>query len=291
MHTLTPHVTMYITGRRARGEITQTTALDYRWTLNGLVESYGDRPLRMFGPAAVDRWLESIAHLAPSTRREYLSRVRCFSQWLVAQRRVRADATAHVPAIRQARRNPRVLTPQEMRALLAVLPDRRAHAVVRLMDSCGLRCCEVARLHVEDYDPTGRVVSVRGKASHERQVPVPLSAAVAVDAYLDEVGTTAGPLIRSGLRPSHGLSPRTLSGYVRGWMRDAGVKVRAHDGRSAHGLRRTGATALADHCSDPRVLQQFLGHERSDTVYRHYVRRVTFDRLREAVDARDAAGA
>lgn len=286
MHTLTPHVSAYIAGRRNRGEITATTAADLRWTLAGLDASYGDRPLGMLGPAAIDRWLESIGHHAEATRREYLSRVRGFVRWMVATGKLRTDPTAHVPAIRQARRAPRTLTNEQVATLLRTLPNARARAVVWLMVGCGLRCIEVARLRVEDYDPLGRTVTVTGKGGHERTLPVPIRVQAAVNAYLDETRVTAGPLIRNELHPSHGLSAKTLSGYLRGWLTDAGVKTRALDGRSAHALRRTCASDVADKWGDPRLVQAMLGHARLETTVAFYLRRATVDQLRQAMEGR-----
>lgn len=284
MSTLHPDIQRYVTGRRARGEITASTAADLRWTLAGLDRSFGDRPLGMFGPAAIDRWLESVGDLADATRREYLSRVRGFCRWMVAAGKLRTDPTAHVPTIRQARRAPRTLTTDQVGRLLTALPDRRARAVVLLMIGCGCRCVEVATLRIEDYD--GSTITVKGKRGHERVLPVPGVVRAGVDAYLEEVGSVAGPLIRSQVRPAHGLSERTLSHYVRGWMRTAGVKSRALDGRSAHALRRTAASDVMDRSGDVRAVQCMLGHERLETTARAYLRPVTMLQLRDAMEDR-----
>lgn len=284
MGTLTTHVSIYVSQRRGRGEISASTAADLRWTLGGLDSSFGDRPLAQFGPAAIDRWLESIGGHAEATRREYLSRVRTFTRWMVASGKVRTDPTAHVQPIRQSRRAPRTLNVGQVEALLAVLPDRRAKAVVLLMVGCGLRCVEVARLRVEDYD--GETITVEGKSGHERVLPVPAAVRRAVDAYLDTIGVVAGPLIRSELNPHQGLAAKTLSGYVRGWMQAAGVKARALDGRSAHALRRTAASDVMDASGDIRAVQAMLGHARLETTAAHYLRPVTMDRMREAMDGR-----
>lgn len=288
MGTLTDQINRYVTGRYQRGEITRDTMRDFRWTLTGFDESFGNRPLNQLGPAAVDRWLETIGHLAAATRREYLSRVRTFTRWLVAEGKLRTDPTAHVPKIRQAKRAPRVLTEQQVGRLLRVAPDTRARAVLWLMVGCGLRCVEVARLQVEDY--TGRDVIVTGKNGNERVVPVPVRVAGAVDAYLEDAGVTAGPLIRSTINPAKGLSPHTLSGYVREWMVEAEVKVRALDGRSAHALRRTCATDVARN-ADLRVVQQLLGHSRLETTAASYLAPVGLEEIRRAIEGRGYAEA
>lgn len=284
MTTLHTEIVAYISGRLMRGEIRANTAADLRWTLYALERSFGHRPLGQLGPAAIDRWLASIGTLSDATRREYLSRVRGFTQWLVSQGKIAMDPTAHVPVIRQARRAPRTLNMGQVDALLKALPDRRARAVVLLMVGCGCRCAEVARLRVEDYD--GQTITVRGKSDHERSIPVPAAVAKAIDAYLDETGVVAGPLIRSQLNPSRGIAATTLSHYVRRWMRDAKIKARPLDGRSAHALRRTAASDVMDASGDVRVVQAMLGHQRLETTARSYLRPVSMEAMREAMGGR-----
>lgn len=290
MFTLTPYAAEYVRQRRARGEINQQTASDYRWTLNSLTNSYGNRPVDRFGPAAIDRWLESIGSFSDTTRREYLSRVRGFARWMLQQQLITVDPTAHIPPIRQARRTPRTLTRDEVGRLLTyVQPMPRANAVVWLMVGVGLRCVSVSRLRLEDYDPTARTLHVTAKGGHEYPLPVPDPAARALNQYLDTQPSTAGPLIRSELNPQQPLAPKTLSGYLRRWMLAAGVKVRPLDGRSAHGLRRTAASDVLEHSGDIRAVQAMLGHARLETTARSYLRDVTVPQLRAAMAGRDYA--
>lgn len=287
--TLAPFVRRYLRGRVARGEITRQTGVDLSYCLAGLVDSFGNRPIQQFGPKAIDRWLETVGHLAPATRREYLSRVRGFVRWMVADGVIATDCTAHVPAVHQPRQVPQKLTVDEVRRLLDACPDARARAVVWLMVGCGCRCVEVSRLDVADYDPQALTVLLVGKARHERVIPVPSTAARALDAYLDEVGRPCGPLVRTvdGQR----MASKTLSGYMRGWMRDAGVKSSALDGRSAHALRRTAGSDVMDACGDVRMVQEMLGHARIETTARSYLRPVSLVALRSAMDGRDYGAA
>ena len=289
MGTLAPLVRQYLRGRVARGEITRQTGVDLSYCLAGLVESFGSRPMGQFGPKAIDRWLETIGTLAPATRREYLSRVRGFVRWLVAQDVIAADCTAHVPAIHQPRQVPQTLTADEVRRLLDACPDRRARAVVWLMVGCGCRCVEVSRLDVADYDPQALTILLVGKALHERVIPVPVATAMALDGYLDEVGRPCGPLVRTvtGQR----MAAKTLSGYMREWMRAAGVKSSALDGRSAHALRRTAGSDVMDACGDVRMVQEMLGHARIETTARSYLRPVSLCVLRSAMEGRDYGAA
>lgn len=283
------YVQIYVRGRFRRGEIGAPTRDALAYTLHTLTESHGERPVSQLGPKAIDRWLETIADRAPSTRRNYISRVRHFCRWLVAEGHLRRDPTAHVPSPRQPRRVPVTLSPAQVDVVRTAGLDLRARVVLSLMLEVGCRCVEVSRLQVEDYDPDQRLIRLRGKADHEREIPVPRGTALLIDRLLDETGVIGGPLIRSRMDPNAGLMAATLSHYVRGWLRELGVKRRAHDGRSAHGLRRTCGSDVMDECGDVRIVQAVLGHARIETTARYYLRPVTMDAMRDAMERRPAA--
>lgn len=282
-NTLSPLVSKYLRGRVSRGEITRTSAKSIGYTLRGLSKSFGKRPLDQLGRKAIDRWLTKIGSYAPATRREYLSRVRTFCRWLVNIGRIKADPTGHVPTIVQPRTVPVTLTQAQVAALLRACPDTRALAIVWLLVGCGCRCIEVERLRVEDYDPDERTITLRGKALHERSIPVPAETARALDAHLDDVGRVAGPMFMGERGP---LKSATIQTYVRQWLRDSGVKVANLDGRSAHGLRRTAGSDVMDQCGDIRVVQAMLGHMKIETTARFYLRPVPIATLREAMEGR-----
>lgn len=286
MGTLHRYIVDYLAGRVARGEITRGSAESIAKTLRTLNRSFGDRPMSQYSPKAIDRWLESIGTFAPATRREYLSRVRGFSRWLIAEGVIATDPTAHVPAIRQPRTVPVTLSESQVAALLAVCPDRRARAIVWLLVGVGCRCIEVERMRVEDYDPGRRVVLLRGKGDNEREVPVPSEVCRAIDDHLDRSGRRAGSMF---VGERGGLKSATIGTYVRRWMRDAGIKTTAWDGRSAHGLRRTAGSDVMERCGDVRVVQAMLGHARVETTARHYLRPVPLDSLRDAMEGRKYA--
>jgi site-specific recombinase XerD len=291
--TLTPLIIEYTGGRRRRGELSPGAARDYRITLQLLDATFGQRPLERFGPRAIDRWLESIGDRAPETRREYLSRVKGFCRWLVAHGHISEDPTAHVPPVRVPRRVPVTLTESHVAQLLEhVAGDARGTAIVWIMVGCGARCIEVSRLLVEDYDPVGRTFILRGKAGHERVVPVPQEVASAVNRYLDEVGWQAGPLIRSkrDWDRGRGISSHTISLSVSEWLCGAGVKSRALDGRSAHGLRRTAASDVMDRTGDITIVQAMLGHSKVETTAKHYLRPTSMEKLRAGMEGRSYAG-
>lgn len=285
-HTLTPLIARYLKERVATGEIIPASAKDAAYELGHLDRSFGNRPLNQLTEPAIQQWRESIGHLSEASRRHYASTTRGFIRWLVDQDLIRKDPTRHVRPTPQPRRTPVTLKAHEVGDLIRSLPDARARAIVWLMVGCGLRCVEVSRLRVQDFDPLDRTLHVVGKAKHERTLPVPAIVCLALASYLDTVGRTAGPLIRSDKHPNRPLSPQTLSIYVSDWMKGAGVKACQGDGRSAHGLRRTAASDVMEACKDVRLVQLMMGHADPNTTVKLYIAAAEAPNLRSAMEGR-----
>jgi site-specific recombinase XerC len=285
MSTLMPYVDRYLAQRRNQGTLTADSVRNQRCVLYGLASSFGQRRVALLSRRDIDRYLETIGHLAPATRRQRLSTIRTFCGWLVTNGTIRRDPTAGIPSIRQPRHVPRALPDAAVVAVFGALPDLRAQAIVACMVYLGLRCCEVSRLELADFDPVDGLVAVRGKGGHERVLPVPDECASILRRYTATQPTSGGPLIRSKRNPSLGLAPNTISGMVSEWMAAAGIKQRARDGVSAHAARHTAASAVLDRCHDVTVVQRMLGHAHLSTTS-IYLRRAGLDALRDAMEGR-----
>lgn len=275
----------YMKSALASGQFVPSTAIRVKYRLRALVDSFGMRPLPQLTSGAIDRFMVTVAHTSAATRRLYLSAVRGFCRWLVRRRLIKRDPTEHIK-IRQPRSVPRAFSPEQVAALLRVLPDARAHVIVRLMLDMGLRCVEVARLRVEDYDPTSKVLLVVGKGGHQRELPVVASTVRALDNYFAEVGVVGGPLVRSYNMPERGVGAQYISNLVVGWIADAGLKARKFDGRSAHALRHTAGSDVLEHSGDVKAVQEMLGHASLVTT-EIYLRHAGLARLRDAMSGRD----
>jgi site-specific recombinase XerC len=283
---LLPHVDRYLAQRRNQGTLTRDSVRNQRCVLYGLAQSFGRRPVARLSRRDIDRYLETIGHLAPATRRQRLSTVRTFCAWLVLHRTIGRDPTVGIPSVRQPRHVPRALPQESVALVFASLPDLRAHAIVALMVYCGLRCCEVAHLEMADYDPADKLLTVRGKGGHERVLPIPDECAAVLGRYLRSQPACGGPLVRSKRNAALGLAPNTISRMVAQWMAAAGVKQRARDGVSAHAYRHTCASEILDRCHDVTIVQRVLGHAHLSTSA-IYLRRAGLDTLREAMSGRD----
>jgi integrase/recombinase XerC len=234
------------------------------------------------GPAGVDRlqlrrYLAYLGtrQLARASIARKAAALRCYFAWQVRQGHLGSDPARSLRAPSGGGRLPRVLSSGEVASLLNVPTgtpvDRRDVAVLELLYAAGLRVSELCGLDRGDIDLRGRTVTVLGKGSKQRRVPIHDAAVDALAAWFDggrddmEGPSEAAFVNRRGAR----LGPRDVR--------------RILDRRSAspthpHALRHTYATHLLDGGADLRVVQELLGHASLATtqVYTH----VSKERLR-----------
>lgn len=278
---MTVMVRAYIRRRVELREVKPVTAKRMRGTLLGFAAAYGERPPRNLARLDVERWMRTRQHLAIGSLRLEVTVVRAFVRWLRTEGVVRRDPMRELRNPRTPRAVPRSLRVEEVAALLAVLPDPRATAIVMLMLGLGLRRAEVAGAQCGDWDQTTDTLIVTGKGGHSRMLPMPARVAQSLHAYRSR--WSSGPLIQrtDGLGP---ITPSHISSLMHTWMTEAGIKSGAHDGKACHSLRHTLATNVADVESDLRVIQQILGHA-SLTSTQVYIRGVEAARLRTALES------
>ncbi len=236
------------------------------------------------GPADVTR-LHLRRYLAHLATRRYAKRsvsrkasaMRRYFRWCRRTGRCAVDPSERLSAPAGDARLPRVLTAEDARRLLdrppAAVDDdadevrARDDAVLELLYGSGLRVAELTGLDVDDLDLARRTVTVWGKGSKQRQVPLSPPAVAALRRWMGEarpaLATADSPpaavfLNRRGKR----LSPRDARRIV---------EHRATGPLHPHALRHSFATHLLDNGADLRVVQELLGHASLQTtqVYTH----------------------
>ncbi len=183
------------------------------------------------------------------------------------------------------RRLPRVLTEQQVEELLGA-PDveqplgLRDKAMLETLYATGVRVSELVGLRLAQVRLEVGFLSVVGKGSKERIVPVGEMAEEWLGRYLAEVrlqlvrgrhetvfvNVRGGPLTRQGFWK-----------ILKGYGRRAGLR-----GLSPHILRHSFATHLLEHGADLRAVQMMLGHSDISTtqIYTH----IHAQRLRSLYD-------
>jgi integrase/recombinase XerD len=217
--------------------------------------------------------------LSPRSQARALSAIRSFHRLLVAERIAAVDPTENVDAPRAGRALPKLLTHDEIAALLAA-PDprtaagRRDRAMLEVLYATGLRVSELVSLSVNDVRLETRMLLARGKGSKERLVPLGAPAAEAVRAYL---ATARAALLRGRASKDLFVTPRGARMTRQGFWKLLARHARAAGIRrpiSPHKLRHSFATHLLEGGADLRSVQAMLGHADVGTtqIYTHVER-------------------
>lgn len=226
----------------------------------------------------------SIARKAAALRRYF--------GWLRRTGAIPTDPSARLSAPRGESRLPRVLKPAELDTLLAepVPADEvalRDTAVLELLYGSGLRVGELCGLRLPDIElgPGQPTLTVWGKGSKQRRVPMSRPSAEALRAWLDRgrarLVASAEPSPYGGAGDSLFLNRRGRPLTPRDVRRI--LDRRAPAPTHPHALRHTYATHLLDGGADLRAVQELLGH--ADLATTQLYTQVSRERLRSVYDA------
>ena len=266
----------------------------YRRDLDAFVEWAGR--LGLEDPTAVDRRAlrRYVAFLttrgyARRTIARHVASLRRYFDWLRRRGRIEVDPSARLSAPGHDGRLPRVLRRDEIEALLDDGPPptddpveaaiaQRDRAVLEILYGSGLRVAEACGLRPVDIDLPRARVTVWGKGSKQRTVPLSAPAVDALRQWLDQGravladADTPDDVVFVNRR-AHPLTPRDVRRILD--RRAAGP---AHP----HALRHTFATHLLDGGADLRAVQELLGH--ADLATTQLYTHVSRERLRGVLE-------
>jgi integrase/recombinase XerD len=185
--------------------------------------------------------------------------------------RRRGGRRRQVPLVRVPRTLPKVLTPEEVRALLGALRTDRDRAMVYAMVLGGLRRCEVLGLRLVDIRVADRSVFVaEGKGGHQRVVPISNTFFAAVgDYFRNERPATATDRVFVTLKGPHRGEPMTANGVdkiLQAARQRSGLRQ-----ETCHQLRHTCLTRLREAGMQLEAVQAQAGHRsiESTRIYLH----------------------
>lgn len=223
---------------------------------------------------------------APATVSAYLSSLRRFFSWTNSEN-IYPDITAGVksPKLDKGFKRDYLSGAQIAKVLdsanRSTLEGLRNYAIIAVMSTCGLRCCEVVRADVQDIRNLGGFfcLFVMGKGRNSKREFVKLTQPVldAVNSYLQARGHVKGsePLFASCSRRNRGarLTTRTISGVCKNSMIRAGYNS---ERLTAHSLRHSAITASLMAGLSLSETSAFARHSNVSTtmLYAHHVNRI-----------------
>src|SRR5690606_25136136 len=165
---------------------------------------------------------------------------------------------------RKEKKLPKVLSEEEVTALLRASANLKHRCILMLIYSAGLRLNELISLKLDDIVPDRSQVIVKGKGKKER-------VSIIGKKVLAEIA-----LYKAAYRPKEYL----FEGQKGGSYSDTSVQAIFHQAKAnagitkpatVHSLRHSFATHLLETGTDLRYIQALLGHSSSKTteIYTH----------------------
>lgn len=239
---------------------------------------------------------EAVRGVGARTQARRLSSLRGLFRYAMEEGWVDQNPLADIRQPRQPRKLPRVLSTEDVEAILEVCAQTptpfRDLAILEVMYGGGLRVSEAISLTLDRLHLAQKALRVVGKGDRERMVPLGGPACRALERYLD---AERPRLLRKGRRDEVFLSPRG-AGLTRqaifALIRRLAARAGLDEAPSPHDLRHAFATHLVEHGADLRAVQTLLGHANisSTEVYTH-VSRSHLSRMHEAHHPRERAAA
>jgi integrase/recombinase XerD len=242
------------------------------------IENYG-QDLHQFGgllPVALEKasrdqvrqvFIELQAGgLSPTSLARKMSTLRHFYSYLRRKRLVTAIPLHNIPLPKRGKRLPKPVSTTDFEKLLKATDTTTplglcAYALLRLFDSCGLRCSELVTLIPEDlHFDEGYIVIRRGKGDKDRFVPIDQAGERAVTDYMQR----ARPVLYPGETRVFPLTRQRIWQILQALCIRARVPL-----KHPHQLRHRFGSELTKSGLEMRDVADLMGHSSVDTTLQY----------------------
>ncbi|GGZ42021.1 tyrosine recombinase [Asticcacaulis endophyticus] len=255
--------------------------------------AFAGNDLLALGEADLARFFEHLdaLGLTGATLQRKRSAIRQFFRFCVGESFMLTDPSRKIPAAKKAQVLPKIISREEVEALISAAELKGPHHAIRLKClieiayASGMRVSEIVSLPLDAVMKDPAYLIIKGKGGVERLVPLNPSARVAIKDYLGvrELFVAKGDKGNSFLFASRGGDGYLTRRRVGQLLDEAALNAGIDPARvSPHVLRHAFATHLLEGGADLRVVQTLLGHADISTtqIYTH----VAGERLREVVE-------
>jgi len=210
-----------------------------------------------------------------------ISSLRALCKFMLIENLIKEDPIENISTPRGWKRVPRVMGIDEVFELLDNIHGEkfslRDRAILEIIYSSGLRVSEVIGIKMEDINFDAGFITVRGKGSKERVVPVSENTLQILKRYIKELRPIIlGKRNSNTLFLAKGGRPMTRQRVwqlIKRYSKGLGIDI------SPHTLRHCFASHLLDGGADLRALQKMLGH--TDISTTQIYTKVTPERLKK----------
>ena len=185
-----------------------------------------------------------------------------------------------IPRIKEPRKLPTVLSPEEVKDIFDVTENLKHKAILMTVYSAGLRVSEVCNLKITDIDSKNMQILIReGKGKKDRYSLLSKANLEILREYWKRYHPTE--YLFSGRYRTDAITPRSVQLVMEKSLKKTKITKKA----SIHTLRHSFATHLLDAGTDICYIQRLLGHTRitTTTIYLH-LRRLDLLNIKSPLD-------
>lgn len=193
--------------------------------------------------------------ISPRSRITYLSNIRGFYKWALADGRCTFDPAALAVTPKVPPPQARPVPESTYSDLIRSAPTVMFRCWLLLAGGCGLRAMEISRLRWEDIDFEESYLTVKGKGDLVRTVPMIDEVREAVEDHYRRVSFDPSEYVFRDPCLGTPYAPNRVSRIVNDWLDQTG-----HGKYTIHQLRHRFGTELLDVTGNHRLVQALLGH-------------------------------
>lgn len=214
--------------------------------------------------------------ISDKTISRYISSFKSFFKFLESENIINSNPADLIESPKLKRNLPEVLSVNEINKILESvdLSEKagiRDRAILETMYACGLRVSELINLETNRIEFEEKLITVTGKGSKERIIPIGKYALSYIEKYINELREfikkeKSSNFLFLNLRGGK-LSRMAIWNIVSKYVTKAGIEKEIHP----HTLRHSFATHLLEGGADIRIIQELLGHSDISTtqIYTH----------------------
>ena len=272
-HTLATVTTRFL----QRPELAKGTLRAYESTLMPFLAAYGSWPIDLLERSEVVEYLQSLTHLAYTTRRKHQATMQALFNFAVEQGYLKANP---IVRLKQPKPDPqqgehrsddtiRYLTEPQLKCLYrAVELDTRMTAIVSLLHRSGARISEILQLDLNDVDFEEQRFQVLGKGNKQRWCFFSKDAAIALTEYIREARHPGSAALFTAQQPISLETSRISYRRIHQCWKTLIApypdlkEARLHDLRHTFATERVGMMGIEE-------LRALMGHENIQTTLRY----------------------
>lgn len=269
------HLATYLNHLAHERGLSPLTCENYARDIRRLIELASDTDLQQLQPSHIRRFIATLhgRGIGGKSIARMLSAWRGFFTYLSRRHGLDNNPCVGMRAPKTAKSLPQALSVEQAVRLVDIAGDDaltlRDHAILELFYSSGLRLAELVTLTLAGLDFVEGTVTVTGKGSKTRIVPLGSQAATAIQAWLPQralLKTDSEQALFVG-KTGKQLTPRAVQYRLKQWAIKQGIAGNVHP----HILRHSFATHVLQSSGDLRAVQEMLGHANITTtqVYTH----------------------